>query len=517
MISRKKSKRDNDIPFVRNYITIIATICLINILISNHVIDNNRDNAGSNRCEKNFALQQLPTSPILSPHSTSNNETLITGGSRDRATRNLSQSLPIWIQEYMSWHRHMRSQYPGQAILTDPNAPPVLVRICLGLCGGLHDRLGQLPLDLYIANQTRRILLIKWIKPHSLEEFLVPSLSSTSTLDHGIDWTFPLGVPGWGTGCNTLNECAKQVRSQPQIPGNIAETRLDSNTSFETLLDQGIDLLNGKMKKIKAVTFQIMGHLSEDVLERKLQQLGETDMIHTTSTFGTLFHTFFQPHPNIQKEITSIRQQYNLIPGTYTVAHVRVRHPKAYNKGMRFNNEFVSNADKLGLPFEGHFRDLAIRMASRAIACAATLPGVASQPIYFMADESELVRFVTRDLVNATTAALNPSLHHHDNNDNVNETARYVMFKYNVVARDQNVKNAHIDKNKGRPPEDYYGTFVDLYLGIEARCVAFGIGNYAMFATKISGTKCKIRYAREIWGVEYTTHKEETRDCSLPE
>ena len=90
------------------------------------------------------------------------------------------------------------------------------------------------------------------------------------------------------------------------------------------------------------------------------------------------------------------------------------------------------------------------------------------------------------------------------------------MTAHKVVARDQDIKNAHIDKNKGRPPEEYYGTFVDLYLGINAKCVAFGIGNYALFATKISGTKCKIRYAKELWGLQETLHKETTQECKLP-
>jgi len=99
---------------------------------------------------------------------------------------------------------------------------------------------------------------------------------------------------------------------------------------------------------------------------------------------------------------------------------------------------------------------------------------------------------------------------------NCNSTAKEVMSKHHVVARDQDIKNAHIDKNKGRPPEEYYGTFVDLYLGIQAKCVVFGVGNYALFASKLGGRKCKMRYAREVWGSENTTHKRETQECALP-
>lgn len=506
-----RKRRRNDFPFVRNYIAIAGTICLFNILISNYVILHDDYTYYSKDNNRQGDSTASPQSTEILP--TSNGTSKAVSGTTP--ANHPHSSLPKWIQDYISWHRRMRLHFPGQAIITDPQAPPVLVRKCLGLCGGLHDRLGQLPLDLFLANQTGRILLIKWIKPHPLEEFLIPQ-------SDGIDWVFPPGVPGWGTGCRTLNECAKQVRSQPEIPGNIGDTRLDG-TSFEKLVDDNIQLLNGKMKNVKAVTFQIMGHLSEDVLEKKLRQLGETDMIHTTASFGNLFHTFFQPHPNVQREIDAVQKQLNLIPGEYTIAHCRVRHPKAYSKGVRFNDQFVANADKLGLPFEGQFRDLAVDVASRAIRCAATLPGVANHPIYFMADESELVRHITRDSVKKSSFLSQHSSNWFAGNDTAaaaaagdsNTSAKYIMAKYNVVARDQNYKNAHIDKNKGRPPEEYYGTFVDLYLGIQARCVSFGIGNYAMFATKISGTKCKIRYVREIWGAENTTHKEKTPDCEL--
>lgn len=69
-----------------------------------------------------------------------------------------------------------------------------------------------------------------------------------------------------------------------------------------------------------------------------------------------------------------------------------------------------------------------------------------------------------------------------------------------VIARDTTMENAHIDRQKGRAPEAYFGTFVDLLLAINARCVTFGVGFYAVFATKISGTKCKQLYTEEAWG-----------------
>ena len=69
-----------------------------------------------------------------------------------------------------------------------------------------------------------------------------------------------------------------------------------------------------------------------------------------------------------------------------------------------------------------------------------------------------------------------------------------------IVARDVSTENVHIDRQKGRPPSHYYGTFIDLLLAMHAKCVVFGIGYYAEFAAHISGTKCEGIYQKESWG-----------------
>ncbi len=426
-----------------------------------------------------------------------------------------STPLPKWVKEYIAWHTEMRSKFPGKEIIEHPDAPPVLVRTCLGICGGLHDRLGQLPFDLYLASQAKRILLIKWIKPQPLEEFLIPPTDGS-----GIDWVFPKDVKGWGTSCKTLNECAKQVRAQPQLMNNVGGDRGNKESSIEILLSNGIhSLTEGDLKDEKAVTFTIMAHLEEDVLEKRLRQMGETDMIHQTGTFGNIFRTFFQPHPNVQSQIDAVQKEYGLVPRQYSIAHTRVRHPKAYPSGEKFSGEYIANADKTGLPFVGRFKELAVGIASRAIECATMADKDAiNQPIYFMSDSSDLVDYMTCDLLNSTYISQHPDWFTVDDGTfNVNVTARDIMQKHNVVARKQDFPNAHIDKNKGRKPPEYYATFVDLWLGMNARCVSFGIGKYAIFAAKLSGTKCKIRYAREVWGETETDAENDASTCNLPQ
>jgi len=161
--------------------------------------------------------------------------------------------------------------------------------------------------------------------------------------------------------------------------------------------------------------------------------------------------------------------------------------------------------------FRGRLKDVAVDIATRSIQCVVTLPDAEQHPIYIMADESKLARFVTRDVVNATF--ISEHANWFSNPTRTNATAKAIMSKHNAVARDQIMKNVHIDKNRGRPPEAYYGTFVDLYLGIQARCVVFGVGYYALFASKLSGTNYKMRYAKELWGAYGANGAQE---CALP-
>jgi hypothetical protein len=82
----------------------------------------------------------------------------------------------------------------------------------------------------------------------------------------------------------------------------------------------------------------------------------------------------------------------------------------------------------------------------------------------------------------------------------VDRDALSIVKTMNVVARDTTIENAHIDRQKGRDPAAYYATFVDLFLAINARCITYGIGYYAIFAAKISGIECKLLYQEEAWG-----------------
>ena len=99
--------------------------------------------------------------------------------------------LPDLIKSYASWHRQQRRLFFEAKRNNSLSSYDIrfLISRCLKYdkCGGASDRLQDMPYNLMIANETNRVLLVKWEKPLPLERFLVPP-------EGGIDWTVPDGM-----------------------------------------------------------------------------------------------------------------------------------------------------------------------------------------------------------------------------------------------------------------------------------------------------------------------------------
>lgn len=94
--------------------------------------------------------------------------------------------LPDWVKQYAAWHKQQRQRYLEAKKLNNSTSDvKFLISRCLSedKCGGASDRLQDMPYNLMLANQTNRVLLVRWEKPAPLENFLVPPK------DGGIDWT----------------------------------------------------------------------------------------------------------------------------------------------------------------------------------------------------------------------------------------------------------------------------------------------------------------------------------------
>ena len=368
-----------------------------------------------------------------------------------------SATLPQWITDYIEFHNQARKQFPGKELFTNPDAPNLLIRLCLGVCGGLHDRLGHLPLDLHIANQTNRVLLIMWHKPHPLENYLLPNQ---------INWTVP-----WGVDYDDMH----QARSHTFLP-------LENGYTVEDLDNVIQQMQTGDLSSEKLLNSRILADERGESLSYRLKAAGETDMIDDTLTFGGIFWSLFKIHPNVQRLIDEQKQSLHLSTSNYIAVHCRTRHPKGWSKKKPPPRAEVPEfpADRSDIVFEGYEKEHTVSVATHALQCARTLlrPNHLDEAIYLTTDSFQVTNFM------------------------LSQDSVFYGTNLNITVRDDSVPSIHIDRKKGRPIEEHYGTFVDLFLMVEARCIDFGIGNFARLAAKISGTECLIQH-REV---EWDTH-----------
>lgn len=117
----------------------------------------------------------------------------------------------------------------------------------------------------------------------------------------------------------------------------------ESERPTDIFWDEHLDLaleraINGSFRERKVLRHRILGHLNEDRLEKRLRDLGETDMLHWTPSFGNIFWMFFRPSAQVQKDLDAVYKEVNLLPGHYSAVHCRVRHPKATTTYLKGKN-----------------------------------------------------------------------------------------------------------------------------------------------------------------------------------
>lgn len=173
----------------------------------------------------------------------------------------------------------------------------------------------------------------------------------------------------------------------------------------------------------------------------------------TELTFDQVYHAvwnvLFQPSSAIAALVEKELQEMQLQPGHYVAAHVRAR----------YLSDTVDRHEEIN-----------------AIHCARAMrPG---WPI-----------FVASDSMQTTQAAVAYGQGH----------------KWNVVARRAERDPLHLDRGhdflmksedwKGRPATDFYDVFVDFYLLVQSRCVAYGSGGFGSWASLVAGTQdCSINH-----------------------
>lgn len=235
----------------------------------------------------------------------------------------------------------------------------------------------------------------------------------------------------------------------------------------------------------------------------------------------------------------------------YVAAHCRVRHPGRFPPDANAEGKKPgTSADVSGLPWNGRYREMAVTVALRAMHCAEWVvqkhhrqrklqharkewqrgdhnSSLTDQPIvlYFLSDSDDLVASVVDTLPKgkAGTGLNTPTYNRTAERSNSLERrirstksksmqgqggteANYIRLlglvqnwkersRYRVVSRNVwETPATHLDREKKVPKRTHIASFVDLYLAIQARCLVFGVGNFAYFAARISGTDCIARY-----------------------
>jgi hypothetical protein len=258
------------------------------------------------------------------------------------------------MSDYVAWHKRMRQAFPGELLFSRPNVPKLLICMCSPhvengtingehrLCGGLHDRLEKLLWDMFLANQTKRLLLIHWCTPAPLQTFLEPN---------ELDWTMlpeqvlflninstsnSISFPNYNNSIDSFAEKLERIHHMFRH----GKEKHGTNKFWKDGYQEGLKLAKtGEHQHIKIMRQEMLG--SEIVLKQELEALGETDTVDWTPAFDRLFWAFFRPMQVVLQELESTMNELHLNCGKYSAVHCRVRRrePKQYGPKMGIHVE----------------------------------------------------------------------------------------------------------------------------------------------------------------------------------
>jgi hypothetical protein len=215
------------------------------------------------------------------------------------------------------------------------------------------------------------------------------------------------------------------------------------------------------------------------------------------------WHACFRPSVLVQSMILQTYSEFGLVPGQYSAIHCRIRHP-AHDNTLNHS----ATSDYSGLVFEGKAREKAILTAIHAIECSNWLSNHTSEPVYFYADSEHLVDTVI-------------NFNQQNTKDDENERKLHNLASQSrVVGRHVEYPNAHLE-TLNLTVDAYASTFVDLYIAALARCVSIGVGRFAYFATRLSGTECRATHQLAVsriaskWGMKEVNQA--VPNCPVPQ
>ncbi|KAL7532460.1 hypothetical protein ACHAXR_005554 [Thalassiosira sp. AJA248-18] len=223
--------------------------------------------------------------------------------------------LPDWVKQYAAWHKQQRKRYmDAKRSNSSSSADDVkfLISRCLSndKCGGASDRLQDMPYNIMLANQTNRVLLVRWEKPAPLEKFLVPP-------QDGIDWTLQ-------------DELYEMLMAEDDWHLKGKET------------NQGLKIVSTIRRDSAAPIFR---QYEKVVVGHKI--------------YHEMFRLLFSPSKALAERVETTMKSLGIIPHHYSSVHLRVKYP-------------VKGIDEHAFTFKKHKSQI-IKWATNAVNCAAEL------------------------------------------------------------------------------------------------------------------------------------------------
>jgi hypothetical protein len=393
-----------------------------------------------------------------------------------------STKIPPWMKDYIAWHQAQRAQLTAA---NWRNQSRYLIVRCIAnddRCGGTADRLRPLPFYVLVAHHVKRVLLIWWEKPTGLEAFLQPPVD-------GLDWRLP----------PYMLEAADSFRGggRADLFGMVALEMILNYTDPDSPAPPHAGRQAGLVRALSDRTivtmrFQTHTHGSYHYNHWRKQfpfwhAKSNTTItpVHEASTeaeveatfedvFRDCWYSVFVPVPPIQERIIQEMQGLQLHRNGFQAIHIRSRYAKVMVP-VRFRN-----------------------MVQNSLHCLYEMAGpkASASPIYVSADHRSAVR-----------EAL---LYGRDSLGIAHMTARHADYitSLNETQAMEETSTLHLDRGTnhlGRQPhewtthdaDEYYDTFVDVYMLSLADCLTFGAGNYGKWANLLSDDRhCELNHAK---------------------
>ena len=376
------------------------------------------------------------------------NKTMVVG--RVAPWRN-SSVLPPWMKNYFQWHQDVRANMASTGNWSQHNFLIVRCFNADARCGGGADRLRTLPFILMLANVTRRFLVYKWERPCALEEFLVPPLD-------GLDWRWP-PHPSLAT--------SNAIHKGRLVRNNV-------NLFFKN---------NPGLGQFPSIIYQANGHGASLYNSAARSQPNTT----TTSTFDQVFRdtwdSVFVPSDPVQSAIDKQMHELRLMPETYHAIHIRSMyidnitqekiHEIAYNS--------VNCLQQVVLSSDTSNTENSIANNNNTIFVASDARGAKGAVAHYARQRGIHRIVMTGKQINKSSTTSFLGVAHNYNRS-------HHSLSQNEEGEEDDEPILHIDRgnnflNHKRPdqwnrydPHRYYGSFVDLYILSQAKCLVSGLG-----------------------------------------